>query len=44
MLGGMAPLMPVDRRTEVGRLAIRSLAAGLLSTCITAALVGLFNG
>jgi CNT family concentrative nucleoside transporter len=44
MLGGMAPLMPEGRRTEVGRLAIRSLPAGLLSTCITAALVGVLTG
>jgi CNT family concentrative nucleoside transporter len=43
MLGGMTPLMPEERRAEVGRLAIRSLPAGLLTTCITAALVGLLT-
>ena len=43
MLGGMTPLMPEDRRAEVSRLAIRSLPAGILSTCITAALVGLLT-
>jgi nucleoside permease NupC len=39
----MTPLMPEDRRAEVSRLAIRSLPAGILSTCITAALVGLLT-
>jgi CNT family concentrative nucleoside transporter len=43
MLGGMTPLMPEGRRAEVGRLAMRSLPAGLLSTCLTAALVGLIS-
>ena len=42
MVGGMAPLLPAERRADLARLAARSLPAGLLSTCITAALVGLF--
>lgn len=41
MVGGLAPLVPEDRRADLARLAARSLPAGLLSTCITAALVGL---
>lgn len=42
MVGGLAPLLPPDRRDELTRLAAKSLPAGLLSTCITAAMVGLF--
>ena len=41
MVGGLAPLLPEARRADLARLAARSLPAGLLSTCITAALVGL---
>ncbi|MFN9774092.1 MAG: NupC/NupG family nucleoside CNT transporter [Burkholderiales bacterium] len=41
MVGGLAPLVPAERRADLARLAARSLPAGLLSTCITAALVGL---
>ena len=41
MLGGLSTLLPVDRRADLGYLALKSVAAGLLSTCITAALVGL---
>ena len=41
MVGGLAPLLPAERRADLARLAVRSLPAGLLSTCITAALVGL---
>jgi CNT family concentrative nucleoside transporter len=41
MVGGLAPLVPAERRADLARLATRSLPAGLLSTCITAALVGL---
>jgi CNT family concentrative nucleoside transporter len=42
MVGGLAPLVPPERRADLARLATRSLPAGLLSTCITAALVGLY--
>jgi CNT family concentrative nucleoside transporter len=42
MAGGLASLVPEGRRPELVRLAARSLPAGLLATCITAALVGLF--
>jgi CNT family concentrative nucleoside transporter len=41
LVGGLVPLLPQERRADVARLAARSLPAGLLSTCITAALVGL---
>jgi hypothetical protein len=34
-------MLPAQRRTEFGRLAMLSLPAGLLSTCITAAIVGI---
>jgi CNT family concentrative nucleoside transporter len=40
MVGGLSPLLPEARRADFGRLALRSVPAGLLSTCITAALVG----
>jgi CNT family concentrative nucleoside transporter len=42
MVGGLAPLLPPERRADLARLAGRSLPAGLLSTCLTAAMVGLF--
>ena len=41
MLGGLSPLLPPERRADLGYLALKSVPAGLLSTCITAALVGL---
>jgi CNT family concentrative nucleoside transporter len=41
MVGALAPLLPGHRRADLARLAARSLPAGLLSTCITAAIVGL---
>lgn len=41
MMGGLAPLLPPERRAELGQLAVKSVPAGLLSTCLTAALVGL---
>jgi CNT family concentrative nucleoside transporter len=41
MVGGLSPMLPAERRTEFGRLAMLSLPAGLLSTCITAAIVGI---
>jgi CNT family concentrative nucleoside transporter len=41
MLGGLAPLLPPERRADLGWLALKSVPAGLLSSCITAALVGM---
>jgi CNT family concentrative nucleoside transporter len=41
MLGGLDALLPRARRAELAALGLKSVAAGLLSTCITAALVGL---
>ena len=41
MLGGMSALMPAERRAELAQLASRSVLAGLLSTCATAAVVAL---
>ena len=41
MLGGLGSLLPPERRAEVAHLCMKSIAAGLLSTCITAALMGL---
>jgi CNT family concentrative nucleoside transporter len=43
MLGGLDVLLPRDRRAELATLGMKSIVAGLLSTCITAALVGLIT-
>jgi len=40
MLGGLAPLLPPERRADLARLAAKSVPAGLLTTCIVAAIVG----
>jgi CNT family concentrative nucleoside transporter len=42
MLGGMGAMLPAARRGELAALGSKSILAGLLSTCATAALVGLF--
>jgi len=41
MLGGLDALLPKERRAELAELGMKSVLAGLLSTCLTAALVGL---
>ncbi len=41
MLGGLDALLPQGRRAELAELGMKSVFAGLLSTCLTAALVGL---
>ena len=41
MLGGLDALLPQERRAELAALGMKSVLAGLLSTCLTAALVGL---
>ncbi len=41
MLGGMGALLPEERRTELAELGMKSVLAGLLATCITAAIVGM---
>jgi CNT family concentrative nucleoside transporter len=41
MLGGLDALLPQERRAELAELGMKSVLAGLLSTCLTAALVGL---
>jgi CNT family concentrative nucleoside transporter len=41
MLGGLDALLPPARRAELAELGMKSVLAGLLSTCLTAALVGL---
>lgn len=43
MLGGLSALLPEQRRADLGWLALKSVPAGLLSTCITAALVGIVH-
>jgi CNT family concentrative nucleoside transporter len=40
MIGGLDALLPKGRRAELATLGTKSILAGLLSTCITAALVG----
>jgi CNT family concentrative nucleoside transporter len=41
MLGGLNAMLPAERRAEVAELGVKSVLAGLLTTCLTAALVGL---
>ncbi len=41
MLGGLNAMLPAERRTELATLGVKSVLAGLLTTCLTAALVGL---
>jgi CNT family concentrative nucleoside transporter len=40
MLGGMSALLPAERRAELAELGMKSVFAGLLATCATAAIVG----
>lgn len=40
MLGGLGVLLPAGRRGELAQLGMKSVPAGLLATCITAAIVG----
>jgi CNT family concentrative nucleoside transporter len=40
MVGGLAGLLPVERRAELAALGLKSVWAGLLATCATAAIVG----
>jgi concentrative nucleoside transporter, CNT family len=42
MLGGLNALLPPERRAELATLGLKSVLSGLLATCLTAALVGLF--
>jgi concentrative nucleoside transporter, CNT family len=44
MLGGLDALLPSTRRTELAALGMKSIFAGLLSTCITAAIIGILIG
>lgn len=41
MLGGLGAMLPAERRNELAELGLKSVLAGLLTTCLTAALVGL---
>jgi concentrative nucleoside transporter, CNT family len=41
MLGGLNAMLPADRRREIAQLGVKSVLAGLLTTCLTATLVGL---
>jgi len=40
MLGGMGGMLPAERRGELAQLGVKSIGAGLIATCITAAMVG----
>jgi CNT family concentrative nucleoside transporter len=44
MLGGLGALLPAERRAELAELGTKSIFAGLLATCLTAALVGVLAG
>lgn len=41
MLGGLNAMLPAERRREIAQLGVKSVLAGLLTTCLTATLVGL---
>jgi CNT family concentrative nucleoside transporter len=41
MLGGLGAMLPAERRNELAALGLKSVLAGMLTTCLTAALVGL---
>lgn len=41
MLGGLGAMLPAERRNELAALGLKSVLAGLLTTCLTAAMVGL---
>ncbi len=43
MLGGLSALLPAERRAELAELGLKSIFAGLLATCLTAAIVGILN-
>jgi len=43
MLGGMSALLPSERRAELAELGMKSVLAGLLATCATAAIVGVLS-
>ena len=43
MLGGLSALLPVERRAELAELGMKSIFAGLLTTCLTAAIVGVLT-
>jgi CNT family concentrative nucleoside transporter len=43
MLGGMAAMLPRERHAEMAQLGMKSILAGLLTTCVTANLVGWFR-
>jgi CNT family concentrative nucleoside transporter len=40
MLGGLSAMLPTEHHGELAQLGAKSIAAGLLATCVTAALVG----
>ncbi|MGE5337977.1 MAG: NupC/NupG family nucleoside CNT transporter [Gemmatimonadota bacterium] len=40
MLGGLGAMLPAERHGELAQLGAKSIGAGLLATCVTAALVG----
>jgi len=40
MLGGLSALLPAERLAELAELGLKSIVAGLLATCATAAIVG----
>jgi CNT family concentrative nucleoside transporter len=44
MLGGLGSLLPPERRQELTALALKSLPAGMLASCMTAAIVGVIAG
>ncbi len=42
MLGGLSAMLPAERRVELTQLGLKSILSGLLATCLSAAVLGVF--
>ena len=42
MLGGLSAMLPGERRAELTQLGIKSIVSGLLATCLSATVLGIF--
>ncbi len=42
MLGGLSAMLPAERRAELTELGMKSIVSGLLATCLSATVLGMF--
>jgi len=42
MLGGLSAMLPAERRAELTQLGMKSIVSGLLATCLSATVLGIF--